>query len=325
MTLVSGRSYAQGRALRTFTTVADARESRDPGTFVSLILRDPAPEELEAVAAEFDLHELAVEDASHGHQRSKLERFGDTLFVVVRPAANDDASESLLFGEVHAFVGSDFIVIVVRNLPDDRIIDRGVRRFEKTPGLIDTGAEAMLWALVDAVVDAYAPIMDGLEEDIDQIEEQLFSGQSGVSRRIYELFGEVIEFQRATRPLIGMLDNLLRGAGKYGTSLDLEQRFGDVRDHVIRIVDRTDAFRALLQNALTVDSTFAAQKQNDDTKKISGWAAILFAPTLIAAIYGMNFAHMPELGWTYGYPLSILAMLVFAVGLYVFFKVRRWF
>jgi magnesium transporter len=243
----------------------------------------------------------------------------------VRPAAYDDASESLLFGEVHAFVGSDFIVIVVRNLPDDRIIDRGVRRFEKTPGLIDTGAEAMLWALVDAVVDAYAPIMDGLEEDIDQIEEQLFSGQSGVSRRIYELFGEVIEFQRATRPLIGMLDNLLRGAGKYGTSLDLEQRFGDVRDHVIRIVDRTDAFRALLQNALTVDSTFAAQKQNDDTKKISGWAAILFAPTLIAAIYGMNFAHMPELGWTYGYPLSILAMLVFAVGLYVFFKVRRWF
>jgi magnesium transporter len=325
MPLLTGRTYVPDADTRDFTAVAEIPALREPGNLVTLTLRDPSSGELDAVAREFSLHELAVEDASHGHQRSKLERYGETLFVVVRPASYDDAAESLQFGEIHAFVGRDFVVFVIRDLLDTRVLDRGMARFERNRTLMAMGAEALLWAVLDSVVDAYGPIVDSLEEDIDQIEEQLFSGTTGVSRRIYELFGEVIEFQRATRPLIGMLDGLLRGSDKYDVADELQQRFRDVRDHVIRIVDRSDAFRALLQNALTVDSTLAAQKQNDDTKKISGWAAILFAPTLIAAIYGMNFKNMPELGWQYGYPLSILLMIVFAIALYIFFKARRWF
>lgn len=325
MPFVSSRVYpATGDPVELTSLAASLAAEQAPG-LVTLVLSDPSEEELREVADAFSLNRLAVEDALHGHQRAKLERYDDTLFVVLRPARYDDASETVVFGELHAFVGADFVVSVVRSLPDPTMIDRIHRRFVRTPHAREVGAQGLLWAAADVVVDSYAPVDEGLQEDIDQIENQLFEGQSGVSRRIYELFGEVLEFQRATRPLLGMLDNLLRGADKYGVPAELRDLLGDVRDHVIRTVERVDAFRSLLQNALTVDSTIAAQKQNDDTKKISGWAAILFAPTLIAAIYGMNFRFMPELDWRYGYPAALLAMFVFGFALWLFFKARHWF
>ena len=204
-------------------------------------------------------------------------------------------------------------------------VPRALQRMSGKPGLVTVGPQAQLWALMDSIVDGYVPVIDGLEEDINQIEEQLFAGVAGVSRRIYELFGEVVDFQRAARPLIHMIENLHRGAEKYHLPVEMQRRFRDVLDHAIRTVERLDTFRQLLQNALTVDSTLAAQKQNDDTKRISGWAAILFAPTLVAAIYGMNFTNMPELKWPLGYPLALVAMVVFAAVLWVVFKVKRWF
>ncbi len=211
---------------------------------------------------------------------------------------------------------------------------------------------ARSWTVLDEIVDGYAPVTAGLENDIDEIEDQLFGGDPAVSRRIYELLGEVISFQRATRPLRDMLEGLERGAEKYGVDLELRRSLRDVLDHVIRITERADEFRTLLENALTVHSTLVTQQQNDEMrrlseaslaqneetkrrsetglaqneeiKKISSWAAILFAPTLIGTIYGMNFTYMPELDWPLGYPLAVLAMILGGFGLYWVFKARRW-
>jgi magnesium transporter len=302
------------------------RMLEDQEASACMSLYQPDATELGDVAVALGLHELAVEDSAEGHQRPKLERYGSTLFAVLKPAVYNDKQEIVEFGEVHAFVGEKFFLAVVKEDPRGKdAVPKALRRMSGKPGLVTVGPQAQLWALFDSIVDDYIPVIEGLEEDINQIEDQLFAGEAGTSRRIYELFGEVVDFQRASRPLIFMLENIHRGAEKYHLPVEMQRRFRDVLDHVIRTVERIDTFRALLQNALTVDATLAAQKQNDDTKKISAWAAILFAPTLIAAIYGMNFRNMPELSWTFGYPLSILAMIVFAVVLYVIFKVRRWF
>jgi magnesium transporter len=298
----------------------------DQGASACISLYQPDAEELGDVAVALGLHELAVEDSAEGHQRPKLERYGATLFAVLKPALYNDREEQVEFGEVHAFVGEDFFLTVVQADPRGRtVVPRSLQRMSGKPGLVTAGPQAQLWALMDSIVDGYQPVLDGLEEDINQIEDQLFAGVAGVSRRIYELFGEVVDFQRAARPLIHMIENIHRGAEKYHLPVEIQRRFRDVLDHVIRTVERIDTFRQLLQNALTVDSTLAAQKQNDDTKRISGWAAILFAPTLVAAIYGMNFRFMPELTWRFGYPLAIVAMILFAAVLWVVFKVKRWF
>ncbi len=302
------------------------RMLEDQGASACIVLHQPDAQELGDVAVALGLHELAVEDSAEGHQRPKLERYGKTLFVVLKPALYNDQAEEVEFGEVHAFVGEEFFLAVVQADPRGKqTVPRALQRMSGKPGLVTVGPQAQLWALMDSIVDGYVPVIDGLEEDINQIEDQLFAGEAGVSRRIYELFGEVVDFQRAARPLVYMIENLHRGAEKYHLPVEMQRRFRDVLDHAIRTVERLDTFRQLLQNALTVDSTLAAQKQNDDTKKISGWAAILFAPTLVAAIYGMNFTHMPELQWPWGYPLAIVAMVLFAAALWVVFKVKRWF
>jgi magnesium transporter len=212
------------------------------------------------------------------------------------------------------------------------------RRLESQPDLLRLGPEAVLYSIMDQVVDEYAPVLAGLENDIDEIEDQLFNNDPAVSRRIYTLTREVIEVQRATQPLLDIIDALSGGFDKYHVDIELQRHLRDVRDHVLRIVERIDAFRALLQNALTVNATLVGQRQNDeiqrltqtsldqndDVKRISAWAAILFAPTLVGTIYGMNFKHMPELGWQLGYPLALLAMAGLGVVLYLVFKRRGW-
>jgi magnesium transporter len=200
------------------------------------------------------------------------------------------------------------------------------------------GPEAVLYAILDQVVDEYAPVVAGLENDIDEIEDQLFQGDPKVSRRIYELTGEVIEFQRATHSLHDILQGLERGLDKYDVDIELRRNLRDVADHTERLVERGDAFRDLLQNALTVNATLVGQQQNEEirsmteaslaqneeVKKISSWAAILFAPTLVGTIYGMNFEHTPELGWSFGYPMAVFLMLAMGLVLYLVFKRRHW-
>ena len=296
----------------------------------------PDVEEIMAVAHEFHLHELAVEDAVAAHQRPKLERYGTTLFTVLRPARYIDATEEVEFGELHIFTGPDFVVTIRHAETPDLSMVR--KRLEQTPELLCLGPEAVLYAIVDQVVDEYGPVVAGLENDIDEIEDQLFKGDPAVARRIYDLSREVIEFQRATHPLLGMLQSLEGGFDKYEVELELRRNLRDVSDHVIRIVERADSFRALLQNALLVHSTLISQQQNDEmrsltetgvaqneeVKKISAWAAIGFAPTIVGTIYGMNFKNMPELHWFYGYPIALALMVASSTALSVLLKRRNW-
>ena len=337
MPVVDNAIYSGGRRVATPASLAETFETREAhGGFAWIGLYRPTDTEIDELAAEFGLHPLAVEDAKKGHQRAKLERYGDTLFVVLRPARYLDAVEQVEFGELHVFIGPDFAITIRHAESPD--LGRVRRRLEGASDLLAKGPEAVLYAVLDEVVDEYAPVDAGLENDIDEIEEQLFSGDPEVTRRIYDLASEVMEFQRATRPLIGMFDALERGFEKYGVDLELQRYLRDVKDHVIRIVERGDGFRQLLQNALQVHSTLVAQRQNEEvralsetalaqseqTKRISSWAAIIFAPSLVAGIYGMNFVHMPELDWPWGYPFAIALMLGFAVALYGIFKRRGW-
>ncbi|MER7327844.1 magnesium and cobalt transport protein CorA, partial [Streptomyces lydicus] len=313
------------------------RQLRDtPDTMAWIGLYHPSPSELVSLASEFDLHPLAVEDAMEAHQRPKLERYGGTLFVVLRAARYLDDPEEVDFGELHVFVGRDFVITVRHGGAPDLSAVR--RRLESAPELLKRGPEAVLYAILDAVVDGYEPVVAGVQNDIDEIETEVFGGDPYVSRRIYELSREVVEFQRATRPLNGMLESLTAGFEKYAIDEELRRYLRDVADHVLHTTDRVDGFRQALQDILTVNATLVNQQQNaemralaeagfeqnEEIKKISSWAAILFAPTLVGTIYGMNFGHMPELHWTFGYPFAIVLMAVVCVSLYLIFKRRHW-
>jgi magnesium transporter len=308
----------------------------EPGTMAWIGLYRPAEAQMLEAADRFGLHELAVEDAIVAHQRPKLERYGATLFVVLRAARYLDESEQVDFGEIHLFVGPQFVLTVRHSQSPDLSVVR--RRLEDDPELLALGPEAVLYAVLDAVVDGYAPVIAGLQHDIDEIETEVFGGDPKVSRRIYELSREVIEFQRSTRPLLEIMASLEAGFGKYGTDEELQRKLRDVADHATTAAERVDGFRQMLQNILTVNATLVSQAQNEEMKqlaeaghaqnneikKISSWAAILFAPTLIGTVYGMNFTHMPELGWVFGYPFAIGLMALVCGGLYLVFKRRDW-
>ncbi|WP_409468716.1 magnesium and cobalt transport protein CorA [Streptomyces sp. HC307] len=330
--------YQDGVRVSSPAGLADTyRELREqPSGMAWIGLARPTEGELFSLADEFDLHPLAVEDAMEAHQRPKLERYGDTLFVVLRAARYLDAPEEVEFGELHVFVGPDFVITVRHGAAPDLSAVR--HRMEETPELLKLGPEAVLYAILDAVVDGYVPVVAGVQNDIDEIETEVFGGDPAVSRRIYELSREMVEFQRATRPLVGMLHGLMAGFAKYGTDEELQRYLRDVADHVTHTSERVDGFRQALTDILTVNATLVTQQQNaemralaeagfeqnEEIKKISAWAAILFAPTLVGTIYGMNFAHMPELHWAFGYPFAILLMALVCTSLYVVFKKRDW-
>ncbi|MGC5567258.1 magnesium and cobalt transport protein CorA [Streptomyces sp. FR-108] len=336
--VVQAALYRDGVRVATPATLADTfRELREqPDGMAWIGLARPTEDEILSLAAEFDLHPLAVEDAMEAHQRPKLERYGDTLFVVLRAARYLDASEEVDFGELHVFLGPDFLITVRHGAAPDLSAVR--RRMEESPELLSLGPEAVLYAILDAVVDGYAPVVSGVQNDIDEIETEVFGGDPWVSRRIYELSREMVEFQRATRPLVGMLHGLMAGFAKYGTDDELQRYLRDVADHVTHTSERVDGFRQALTDILTVNATLVTQQQNaemralaeagfeqnEEIKKISSWAAILFAPTLVGTVYGMNFDHMPELHWVFGYPFAMLLMAAVCTSLYVIFKRRDW-
>jgi magnesium transporter len=336
--LVDAAVYRDGRRTDTPATLGDTiavlREQRDALAWIGLYR--PSEAELNSLASEFGLHELAVEDAIVAHQRPKLERYGHTLFVVLRAARYLDDVEEVEFGELHVFLGTDFVITVRHAESPDLGAVR--HRLEEDPQLLARGTEAVLYAILDAVVDGYSPVADGLETDIDEIETQVFGGDPAVSRRIYELSREVLDFQRATLPLASMLDALAHGFDKYDVDDEQRRALRDVADHVTQVNERAEQFRVQLRDILTVNSILVGQRQNeemtalsrasnaqnDEVKKISAWAAIGFAPTTIASIYGMNFRHMPELKWFLGYPFALLLMVLAAGVLYVLFKRRGW-
>ncbi|MEV1333270.1 magnesium/cobalt transporter CorA [Micromonospora costi] len=336
--LVDSAVYARGYRYASPSTLADTyrclQELADAMAWIGLYR--PDREQITSLAREFRLHDLAVEDAINAHQRPKLERYGDTLFVVLRAARYDDVHEVVEFSEVHLFIGPGFVITVRHGEAPDLAAIR--RRLEAEPQMLARGPQAVLYAILDQVVDGYAPVVAGLEHDIDEIETEVFGGDPNASRRIYELSREVIQFQRAARPLLGVLAALAAGSGKYSSDEELQRYLRDVTDHLTQVVERVDSFRHLLQNILAVNATLVSQQQNEEMrsltaanyaqneelKKVSSWAAILFAPTLIGTVYGMNFVHMPELHWRFGYLFAIGLMALVCGTLYLVFKRRGW-
>jgi magnesium transporter len=331
--IVDNAIYVDGRRVAEPSSLLETCESaRRLGGLAWIGLHEPTEEEFSSVAGEFGLHQLAVEDALEAHQRPKLERYDGTLFVVLRPARYIDETETVQFGEVHVFVGEGFVVTVRHGKASE--LGRVRDRLEGDSELLRLGPEAVLYAVTDRVVDDYAPVVAGLENDIDEIETEVFSGNAGVSRRIYELSREVIQFERATEPLSSILGELIGDV----ENPELQRYLRDVQDHALRVIEQAAGFRQILQNILSVNLTLvglsqneevkalteASIAQNDQVKKISAWAAILFAPTLIGTVYGMNFDHMPELHWVLGYPFALLLMVLVSATLYVVFKQRGW-
>jgi magnesium transporter len=255
---------------------------------------------------------------------------------VLHAARYLDSIEEVEFSELHVFVGPDFVVTVRHGDSPDLSSVRA--RLEEQPDMLARGPEAVLYAILDRVVDDYAPVVSGLDYDVDQIESEVFGGDPAVSRRIYELSREVVDFQRAVRPLQSVCQSLAKGAEKYGVEEELQAYLRDVADHLTEVAESVESFRAALRDMLTVNATLVAQRQNEEmkhltevslrqgeeVKKISGWAAILFAPTLVGTVYGMNFDHMPELHWAWGYPAALVAMLTVSVALFAVFRGKKW-
>ncbi|QXG75242.1 magnesium and cobalt transport protein CorA [Modestobacter sp. L9-4] len=336
--MVDNGVYAGGRRIATPASAAESHEWLTDGfddRMVWLGLYRPEPAELGEIAEQYGLPDLAVEDAIQAHQRPKFERYGSTLFVVLKAARYLDATEEVEFGELHLFLGKDFAITVRHSESPD--LSRVRRRLESSPDLLARGSEAVLYAILDAVVDGYVPVVNGLENDIDEIEVQVFRGDPHVSRRTYELSQEVVDFQRAVQPLTGILAAITAGFEKYGVDEELRSYLRDVADHVTGIAERVEGFRSQLREILTVNATLVAQRQNDEireltltsiaqgeeVKKISAWAAILFAPSLVGGVYGMN-VNFPERNWHYGYPFALALMVLVSATLYVIFKRRDW-
>jgi magnesium transporter len=314
--IVDGAVYEEGR--RTDVPA----ERRGPGAFVWIGLFEPTPEEFESLTREFDLHPLAVEDAIHAHQRPKLEVYGDMLFLVLKTARYVDPEEVVEVGELLVFCGPDYLITVRHG--EGGSLTAAREALEANAERMRCGPSAALHAIVDRVVDEYAPALDGLETDIDEVEEQLFSARRvNVAERIYRLQRETLQFRRAIAPLVDPVERLGRGQFPH-VAEEVREYFRDVSDHLIRARDQLDNLRDLLAGSLQANLAQVAVRQNEDIRRISAWVAIIAVPTAIAGIYGMNFEDMPELGWELGYPGVLLAMVAICVGLYRYFKRSGW-
>ncbi len=303
--------------------LAEAGEaSQRDGSFVWLGVYEPSEEEFDAVRREFGLHELAVEDAVNAHQRPKVELYGDTLLVVLKTVRYVDDAEAIESGEIAVFVNADFVVTVRHGQASEL---HGVRlQIEERPDLLRCGAGAVLYAIVDHIVDDYEPVVQAVEADIQEVEHEVFSpDRSNPAERIYTLEREVLEMHRAVAPLAPAVDRLARGQFDL-VHPALGTYFRDVHDHLLRVSGRIAGFRELLSSALQANLTQVAVRQNDDMRKISAWVAILAVPTGVAAVYGMNFDHMPELQWTFGYPLVLVVTAIICSVLYWRFRRSGW-
>jgi magnesium transporter len=315
--------YREGRRSDGKPSVREAVNAcREPEAFVWIGLHEPTEDEFESIRREFQLHELAVEDAIHAHQRPKLEVYDEMVFVVLKTARYVDPEEVVRLGEILIFLGRDYIITVRHG---DASELGGVRaRLERDPDLLRRGPGAVLHAIVDQVVDDYAPALAGLGQDIDEIEDDVFSSsRSNPAERIYKLKRETLEFNHATGPLVEPVDRLARGHYEL-IHPEVRAYFRDVNDHLIRVHEQLEGYRDLLTSVLQANLAQVTVRQNQDVRKISAMVAILAVPTVVAAIYGMNFEHMPELGWTFGYPLVLAVMLVICILLYRWFKKVGW-
>ncbi|OGA04476.1 MAG: magnesium and cobalt transport protein CorA [Betaproteobacteria bacterium RIFCSPLOWO2_02_FULL_62_17] len=286
--------------------------------FVWVALAEPSPAELALMQHEFGLHPLAVEDSHHGHQRPKIEEYEDSLFVVLQTVEIE--ADELHLGEVDIFIGTNYILSVrsraKRGFADVRA------RCEREPHLLKQGASFVLYALMDAVVDRYFPVLDELEQELETIEERMFANASGRANveALYDLKQKLMVMKHAVAPLLEGTSKL-HGGRVPALCADTQEYFRDVHDHLTRINQSIDAQRDLVITAISVNLSLITIGENEVTKRLAGYAALVAVPTMIAGIYGMNFQHMPELGWIYGYPFALAVMVV--LDSYLFYRFRR--
>ena len=327
--MISGSTiYVDGKRTEPAPNLEGIRHAcRERGGFVWIMLCEPDEEELASVSSEFDLPAMALQGALKAHHRPRLERYGEMLFVVLKTARYLDEEERVEFGEIQVFLGHDFIVSVDHGGPSS---PESVRQaLEGEPEFLSKGTGAVLWAVMNRVVGDYDPVIDGLENDVDEIEEEVFGGHADVSRRIYELSREVLQFRRAAQPLAKVFEHQF--GASYGVEGEVSHRMRGLHEHAVRVSEQIDGFRELLSNILSVNLTLvsveqnaAMQHQSVQVQKISAWAAIVAVPTLITGVYGMNFRYMPELHFYLGYPLALMLMVAISGLLYLSFKRAGW-
>jgi len=320
--IVNCVAYAGGCKLPDITLEDIPALRGRPDTFVWLGLREPDEELMARVQTLFGLHELAAEDAHHAHQRPKVEVYGDCLFVVLRTVQMEEGRRD--FGETHLFVGPRYLVSVRHGASLPYTTVRA--RCESNPRLLGKGPGFVLYAILDFVVDHYFPILDGLEDTVEDLEERFFKGdftQSDIGR-LYELKRELVELRRAAAPLVEVCNYLLTDVFTTHIPDDIRPYFRDVYDHALRINETVDTIRETLTIALQISLSLSATHQNEATKKLAGWGALLAIPTMVFSIYGMNFAVMPELRWAYGYPAVMGGVAVVCLALYRYLKKAGW-
>jgi magnesium transporter len=316
--LVNCVAYQEGRKLADILPSEIRNYVSRPECFIWVALFEPSPGELDAMREEFGLHELAVEDAHHGHQRPKIDEYGESLFVVLQTV--EVAGEDLKVGEVAIFVGRNY-VLSVRSGTERGLT--GVRaRCEREPELLQHGSGYVLYAIMDAVVDRYFPVLDALEVELEEVEKRIFSGRSNreIIEALYSLKQKLMTLKHAAGPLLEATGKLYGGRVPQPCAR-LQEYFRDIYDHLVRLNQSIESLREMVTTAITVNLSLLTIQESEVTKRLAAYAALVAVPTMIAGIYGMNFQHMPELSWEWGYPVSIATMA--AIDMYLFFRFRK--
>ncbi|MFD7064522.1 magnesium and cobalt transport protein CorA [Streptomyces sp. NPDC059906] len=323
--------YRDGRRVHGRTGLPESFNSaRTQGGFVWVELHKPTRQEIDQVMETFGLHRLAVEDAVKAHQRPKLETFGASLFLVLRPVMYDKETGTVSSGEIMIFLGEHFVLTVRHG--EGSQLDDARKRLEGDQDMLAKGPVAVLYAIADTVVDHYLDVATELLVDLEELESKVFSSTkrnpTETASHIYIFKRQIVEFQRATSPLTQALTEL-SGAGPLGTKIPLVQDAGrpffrNVNSHLTRVNESVDALDRLVSDILSAHLAQMGVRQNNDMRKISAWAAMAAVPTMIAGVYGMNFEHMPELHWIQSYPVAVAVMLVLVALLYRLFKQKEW-
>jgi len=320
--IINSAAYANGKRIADVDLNDLHKVLKEENQFVWIGLYEPSEEILNQVQNEFNLHELAVEDAHSAHQRPKVEQYADSIFVVLRTAQMNQ-QHHIDFGETHFFVGDNFIVVIRHgsNVPYTEVR----ARCESTPELMKKGQGFVLYAVMDFIVDRYFPVVHDMEQELESIEAKIFKERPTreTTEHIYELKRELLEVKRAVSPLVDICNRLMRFDIKC-ISEETRPYFRDVYDHVIRINEMVDNTREMLNSAMEANFSFISIAQSDVSKKFAGWAAIIAVPTMVAGFYGMNFKFIPELNWHYGYYAVVFVTLCICVTLYYFFKKSGW-
>ena len=316
--LVNCVAYQKGKRVADISIGEVRAHMSAPDSFVWVAIKDPEPAELDALENEFELPELAVEDARHGHQRPKIEEYENSLFVVLLPVEKE--GDELVVGEVAIFIGDRYAVTVRRGAREGFAGVR--RRTEQEPDLLKYGPAYVLYALMDTVVDRYFPLVDALTEEIETIEERIFAGQTTRAHieALYGLKRKLMILKHAAGPLLEVTSKL-HGGRVPPACAGLHEYFRDVHDHLVRLNQSIDSLRDMVTTATAVNLSLIQIQENEVTKRLAAWAALIAVPTMIAGVYGMNFVHMPELRWKFGYPFVV--GVIAAIDLYLVYRFRK--